>query len=199
MSDIVVGISTFNSYFSSGNLTKMLTWSCTHYDYVHIFIMDGAGIYNLLALGYNQEEAARKTHKNDKELIARVNKVIKTCNITNCQIIKLSELSTTPEYKSLYDKYKLLFHQEGEFYHLCLNITNNILASKVDIITEEMKLIAVQYLLAELPVILHAPTVLNITNVINITMLHKPLSEDFLCLLHDYHLPENVNIIIKTF
>lgn len=74
----------------------------------------------------------------------------------------------------------------------CLSATNNILSSKTDNVTSEMELIAVKYLLSELPIWFDSPYIFDISH---ITLAYKNLPEVFQRICYNYDMLKNTTIV----
>ncbi len=185
----LIAISPFNSYFSVTNITHLLRWACETFSEFNLFIMDGASKYNLMALGYDEEKAVKKTKEQDKKLF---NKVIKSCIAVGMsekdaheKIILLNHLSQTQRYLESYNRYKTVFETNVSFRNDCLGATRLMLEHKNGSINDTSVSIAVQYLLAELPIWFDIPYVLNVPSSV---LVYKDLSLFWKKIYYDYDL-----------
>lgn len=196
----LIGVSTFNSYFSVENMEKLFLWAHKNFTHFNVFFMDGASIFNLMAVGYHEQEALRKTKKHDRNI---ENKIIKSLvNIgfdmetSKEKIVLLSTLSKNKKYSDLHEKYVNLFEENILFRNDCLNATNEMLSSKVQEISNDSLYLAVKYLLAELPLWFEAPFILNLNSS---TFIYKDLSYFWKKICYDYNLLSSTQkILVKS-
>ncbi|MBX9697459.1 MAG: tRNA-dependent cyclodipeptide synthase, partial [Alphaproteobacteria bacterium] len=73
-SHALIGISPFNGYFTTSNIEKTLIWAHSNFENFEVFTMDKASKYNLIAMGYSENEAIKKAKKQDQHL---KNKIIR--------------------------------------------------------------------------------------------------------------------------
>nr|VFK04257.1 MAG: tRNA-dependent cyclodipeptide synthase [Candidatus Kentron sp. H]VFK04532.1 MAG: tRNA-dependent cyclodipeptide synthase [Candidatus Kentron sp. H]VFK07807.1 MAG: tRNA-dependent cyclodipeptide synthase [Candidatus Kentron sp. H] len=57
----VLGISPYNSYFSEHNIKILLEWGWDHFSSLSLLIPDEASQYTLMALGYDEAKAKKKS------------------------------------------------------------------------------------------------------------------------------------------
>ncbi|MGN6670646.1 MAG: tRNA-dependent cyclodipeptide synthase, partial [Candidatus Nucleicultricaceae bacterium] len=67
-SHALIGVSPFNGYFTASNIEKTLIWAHSNFKSFGVFTMDKASKYNLIAMGYSEDEAIKKTKKQDQHL-----------------------------------------------------------------------------------------------------------------------------------
>lgn len=70
----LICVSPFNGYFTTSNIEDLLRWAHFNFKEYSIFTMDKASKYNLMAVGYTEIEAIKKTRKQDQHL---KNKIIR--------------------------------------------------------------------------------------------------------------------------
>lgn len=161
-----IAVSAFNSYFSVKNMEILFNWSCNNFRDFNVFIMDEVSIFNLMALGYNEGHAYKKTRKHDNNL---KNKVIKSLvnigfslEMSNKKILFLSNISQSETYINSYERYLKIFENNLSFRNDCLGATKSMLLDKVAYVSNNAVNLSVKYLLAELPFWFDIPYVLNI-------------------------------------
>lgn len=168
----IVGISPSNSYFSVQNIAEMLKFAATNFKEFGVFIPDTISTYTLQALGYSEIEANRKTRKYDNQtknkLKQALDLIASDFNVSNTSIIFLSELLKNNTYLEVYEACKQEFNKNKEFRQGCLETSRLVLETNLRIgrhhkneISEESLLIAVEYFLKELPVMLNSPKIQN--------------------------------------
>lgn len=166
----LLAISAFNSYYSVKNMEMLFEWAKNNFDNFNVFVMDGASIYNLMASGHDEKHATKLTHKNDNNLINKIiNSLINvgfSLEDTHEKIIKLSKLSLTEKYCTLYNKYVSYYESNNDFRNDCLMTTKDVLPNANEL--------AVKYLLAELPIWFDIPYLLDVDSAV---LVYKSLSE----------------------
>jgi len=197
----LIGVSPCNSYFSISNMEFLFSWARENFHNFNVFIMDGASIFNFMAMGYDEKRALKKTRKNDKNL---QNKVI--TSLTNIgfslvdarkKILLLSELSKCDKYIEVYNRYVHIFETNAIFREDCLGATKLMLSEKMEDVTDEAIHLSMKYLLAELPLWLETPNVLNIQSS---AVIYQVLSFFWgrICYNHSFLSPKQ-ELIIKRF
>ena len=196
----LVAISTFNSYFSIENMEKLFYWAHQNYSYFNIFFMDGASKFNLMAIGYDEQKAIRKTRSHDNNL---KNKIIKSLSsidpsfeYSQNRIILLSDLSCNKIYIDLYNIVQKKFDEDINFQRDCFEATKMMLSTKTPEVTQEALDLAVQYLLAELPLWFNTPDILDVNSS---SLVYKDFSVPWQRICYDHKfLSPNQKITIKS-
>lgn len=162
----VLAISPFNGYFTEENITKLIGWAIKNFKGISVFIPDGWSVYTLMAQGYTEEKARKKTKLQDSNL---KNKVIRAfTNNGICEKLCLdyfvtSEILTNDKnYCEIYEKCINKFDTDQIFRDVCLSASRNLLSKNNENVTEDMLNIAVKYILLELPIYLDSPKILNV-------------------------------------
>lgn len=186
----LVAISSRNSYYSVKNMTLLFGWAKMQYEDFNVFVMDAASKYNLMALGYNETRAIKITRKNDQNLINKIMTSLENAGAKETKIIRLSDLEHTERYCELYDKYYSYFESNVNFRNDCLEATKEA-SPNADIN------IAVNYLLAELPIWFDIPFLLNIHSAV---LVYKDLTLSWRKICYNYDLlSTNQEFMIKCF
>ena len=173
----LVAISTFNSYFSVENMEKLFFWTHQNYADFNVFVMDGASKFNLMAMGYDDQKASKKTRKQDNNMKNKVFKSL-TCigfslEESEKKLLLLSKISKKKEYAEVYKNCIKFFEENNFFREDCLNATRALLSSKIQNVTDDNLYLAVKYLFLELPVWLNTPYILKVNSS---TFIYKDLS-----------------------
>lgn len=197
----LIGVSPFNGYFTASNIEKTLIWAHSNFDNFNVFTMDKSSKYNLIAMGYAEDEAIKKTKKQDQHLKNKIMRGLKSIGISEQdaekKILLISHLYENPHYIELYEYCKNLFRSNSSFRDDCLNASEQILLGKTDHITRELLNVSVQYLLEELPVWIDTPYILGIPFSV---FVYKDLSEFWCNLFNKYGLvSDNQKILVKSF
>lgn len=195
----LIGISPFNGYFTTSNIEKTLIWACSNFKSFDVFTMDKASKYNLIAMGYSEEEAIKKTKKQDQHLKNKIMRGLQSTgfseNDTEKKIVLISNLYDNDKYIELYEYCKNLFQSNSSFRDDCLNASKQILLDKTEHITRELLEVSVRYLLEELPVWINTPYILDIPFSV---FVYKDLSDCWYNLFSKYGLVSgNQKILVK--
>ena len=167
----LIGISPFNSYFSTEKILEIFEWINTQYTDFAVFIPDQISKYTYEALGYKESRVHQKIRKQDNYTINKINNTLlyfyqKNPDKSIINVHSISQLREKQSYKDLYEIYSNLFANNKEFRQNCLDMTewvllNNSKAKGVKI-EEAQKNIAVQYFLLELPIMTHSTNILEL-------------------------------------
>jgi cyclo(L-tyrosyl-L-tyrosyl) synthase len=169
----LIGISPFNGYFSVERMRKLFQWSFSTFKKVHIFIPDGISVHTLRGLGHADDYAARKTRENDKTLRKNVCKALSSFSHpqSNSCILYMSDLLKNEQYLTVYKEILKQFERNEDFRSMCLKFSEEILLSKNQTNKPLNPLIAVPYLLYELPFFLNTPYILGVDS--SVTIYHS--------------------------
>ena len=196
----LIGVSTFNSYFSQENMEKLFCWAQQSFNNFNVCVMDEASIFNLMAMGYDKKEALKKTKRNDKYLYNKIIRSLTSLGFSLDQsqrkILHYSYLSKSTPYLKIYNKCVNLFNNNVNYTNDCLNATKLMLADKVNNLDEDKLDLAVKYLLAELPFWYDTPYILGINSS---TFIYKDLSFYWQRICYNYDLlSKKQSIYIKN-
>lgn len=181
-------------------MDKLFGWVNNHFESFDVFIMDNASQYTLMALGYPEDEAIKKTKKQDRNLYNKVTSCLMNTGFREDSVQKkialLSQVSAKDRFQMLYSRYLTEFKNNPSFQKDCLNASEDILSGKMDVVTHDALLIASQYLLLELPIWFNIPEVFNIPSSV---LIYKDFSSPWrhLCCNHGFVSP-NQKILIKN-
>ena len=168
----LIGISPFNSYFSSSKILELCQYVANSYNNFAIFIPDKISKFTLTALGYDDNRIHHKVRKQDNYTINKVNKALLSFYQNNIiypeiKIYNISILQQNITYQQLYKYYKTLFLENQVFRKNCLEVTEWVLycnkkhKNEPFLITDQQKHIAVEYFLSELPIMANMSSILN--------------------------------------
>lgn len=164
----LIGISPFNGYYNSDNIDTLVTWAAVSFKDFHLFTMDESSKYNLMAQGYSEEEAVKKTRKQDQHLY---NKMVRSLEKLGCsptearsKILLISDLKKNKKYQELYSEYYDFYMENEGFRSDCLDATKAILEDKISSDVDQAIQIGVRYLLEEIPVWFDTPAIMNISS-----------------------------------
>lgn len=160
----LVGISPFNSYFSTARIAAIVDFCARDGRAVAVFVPDDVTRFTLQARGYPAREAERKTRRQVQYLR---NKIASAVGTRDVPIIGCAELVANPAYVTQHASIRHAFETDAAFRRKCLDTTRWVLSAGEDEpVTAEAALLGVQYLLAELPLFFHAPAVLGASHAV---------------------------------
>jgi cyclo(L-tyrosyl-L-tyrosyl) synthase len=155
----LIGISPFNSYFDEERIRQLLTACSAGGREVIAFIPDDVTTHTLEARGYPPPKAARKTRRQVQYLR---NKIARAADGTPPPILGCVELDALAPYRKRRAELADRFEHDAAFREGCLSTTRWVLAAGPgDTVCESATQHGVQYLLAELPMFLHAPEIVG--------------------------------------
>ncbi|MBB5935861.1 tRNA-dependent cyclodipeptide synthase [Streptomyces zagrosensis] len=155
-SHLCIGVSPFNSYFSTERLTALAKWALTRFEQCHFFIPDTVAAYTLEALGYTPARARHKAARQGQYVHNKVTTALRSLDVPEPQrlIFGMERLDDQPRYRELLAEATALFEQNSAFHAACIDATHWVLDRKLPPgaePSEEQLRLAVRYFLAELP------------------------------------------------
>ncbi|MCP9931467.1 tRNA-dependent cyclodipeptide synthase [Cyanobium sp. AMD-g] len=163
----VVGTSPFNSYYSEGRLTALLAWANEHFDHIDVFIPDTPTVWTLEAGGYPPEEAAHKTRRQVRYLtnkIGRARDAVGTA-ANRLRLLPWTQVARLDRYAASEQRCRDAFATDRAFQQECLAATDDVLQNRrreAHDPSHGQRLGAVDYLMAELPLILNGPELFGV-------------------------------------
>lgn len=155
--NILLGISPGNGFFSEENLLEILLYICSIAPKVYIVVPDAPHIHNFIGMGYAPNKAEKKTKKENKQTVSRLQKtidVLKTAyNVSNFAIIDWqSEIENHPVYQKNYRLILDEYHNNSDFQHDINTLSYQYLQSRTQNRTIEQIVVkeGVKYYLKEL-------------------------------------------------
>lgn len=177
---ILIGISPFNSYYSEQKITQLIYWGKLNFKQFHLFVPNTLPYFNFLAMGYLPNKAHNKTNRQWNYLKNKIQKALVNNGFSmqhfSEKIITISDhLSKNPIYNQLHQACLKKYDEDSFFKKTCLNVSKIVLSNYTDLITDQKNLeIAVQYLLAELPLYLNTPDILMVPS--SLFVYHEKLN-----------------------
>ncbi|MFF3290117.1 tRNA-dependent cyclodipeptide synthase [Streptomyces sp. NPDC003023] len=153
---VCIGVSPFNSYFSTHRLTALAQWALSEFVDCHFFIPDSAAAYTMEALGYPPERARHKARRQGAYVHNKVRTALQGLGVEDpdSRILGMDRLQRTPRYTELLSKAQALYVRDEDFRIACLGASHWVLDRKLppgaEPTPEQLEL-AVRYFLAELP------------------------------------------------
>ena len=193
-------LSPFNGYFTVKNMEILFSWAKNHTKSFNVFFMDKASKYNLMAMGYEESEAIRRTKKQDQNLYNKIITCMKNIGFDNNdsqeKILLISHLCTNNNYLEIYKKCVELFETNMNFKNDCLSISKSFLQAKMNDFSEESLYIAVNYLLEELPIWLNTPSIIKVSSSV---LIYKDFSKFWQNICYNYGLiSSRQKILVKN-
>ncbi|WP_050986820.1 tRNA-dependent cyclodipeptide synthase [Streptomyces sudanensis] len=153
---VCIGVSPFNSYFSTPRLRRLADWALTRFPGVHFFVPDAAAAYTLEALGYDPARARHKAQRQGQYVHNKICTALRAEGVEHPEdlVLGMDRLHGTARYTELLDEAHRRFHEDGDFRAACLDASHWVLDRKLPpgtVPTEEQLRGAVRYFLAELP------------------------------------------------
>ncbi|MFH8365825.1 tRNA-dependent cyclodipeptide synthase [Streptomyces sp. NPDC018031] len=151
-----IGVSPFNSYFSTTRLTALAGWALSQFDSCHFFVPDTAAAYTLEALGYPPDRARHKAQRQGQYVHNKITTALRHLGVEEPAglILGMDRLSRNARYGELLETAQALFRDDDAFRAACLDASHWVLDRKLPpgaVPTDEQLLLAVRYFLAELP------------------------------------------------
>ncbi|PZD95675.1 tRNA-dependent cyclodipeptide synthase [Paenibacillus sambharensis] len=176
---ILVGISPFNSRFSEAYIYKLIGWAVRSFDAVSV-LLAGREAANLLeALGTPRGKADAKVRKEVSRNRRFAQRALSEHGAEPQAIHTFSDFGEQAAYRSLREEVEALFHDQPAFRNACLSMSHTALLGRargvnqvLEAVHEEMLELAVQYVLAELPLFLGGADILGIEE--TLLAYHQP-------------------------
>lgn len=196
----LIGVSPFNGYFSVHNMEILFDWAKDNFHTFDVFTMDKASKYNLMAMGYEEHQAIKKTKKQDQHLYNKIIRCLTSVGFSEEEskrkVLLISHLYNNKRYLETFKKCKDLFDTNSFFRNDCLNASKYMLAGKTELLTDEFTNLAVNYLLEELPIWFNTPYILGLSSSV---FVYKDLSLFWHNICYNYGLiSPNQKIFIKN-
>ncbi|WFC40262.1 tRNA-dependent cyclodipeptide synthase [Pseudoxanthomonas sp. SE1] len=150
----LVGISPFNSYFSTERIQSIIDFCEDGGRAVALFVPDDVTRFTLQARGYTKDEAVRKTSRQMRYLRNKMNQAMGARRLA---ILGCESLATNAAYQNRLAEALDRFETDDVFRRRCLDTTRWVLSAKDgEPVGLDAAMLGVQYLLAELPLFFHA-------------------------------------------
>ncbi|ALV38603.1 hypothetical protein AS200_16960 [Streptomyces sp. CdTB01] len=159
-----LGISPFNSHFSTPRIAGLVRWGLETFAHVHFFVPDTAAAHTLEALGYPPEKAAWKARRQGQYVRNKITKALADNGVPDPapHLLDGQALATNPSYQELTAQVEQHFRTDSGFAQACLSASAWVLERRLPPgrqPTHEQLRGAVRYFLAELPLFLDTPRI----------------------------------------
>ncbi|GAA3188135.1 cyclo(L-leucyl-L-leucyl) synthase [Streptomyces virens] len=153
---VCIGVSPFNSYFSTPRLRRLAGWALRRFGNVHFFVPDAVAAYTLEALGYEPDRARHKARRQGQYVHNKIATALHTLGVANPDrhVLGMDRLYGTPRYLTLLDEAYRCFQEDEDFRTACLGASHWVLERNLPpgaTPGEEQLHSAARYFLAELP------------------------------------------------
>lgn len=160
-----LGISPFNGYFTTERIITLAGWALDNFAAVHLFVPDVPAGATLEALGYSPERAAAKARRQACYLRNKICRALETLGVPDPteMILDWAALSRNARYRERLTATRDRFESDPDFASTCVEATRWVLQDRLEpqeITTPRLR-IAVDYLLAELPLFLDTPRIVG--------------------------------------
>lgn len=159
-----LGISPFNSYFSTERIAALLNWARARFTRLHLFVPDRAAAYTLEALGYPPARARRKAHRQARYLHNKIDRARQLADMPeqDAAVLGAEALEANSRYTSLLEHAQQQFDHDPTFRDVCLQASDWVLQGHLaGEPTIEQRHAAVRYFLAEFPLFVDTPGIVG--------------------------------------
>lgn len=160
-----LGISPFNGHFTTERITRLAAWALDGFQAVHLFVPDVPAAVTLEALGYSPERAAAKARRQACYLRNKICRALEALDVPDPAdlILDWAALTDNAAYRERLSAVQQAFGSDKDFAGACVEATRWVLAGRLE--PEEITLsrlqVAVDYLLAEMPLFLDTAAIVG--------------------------------------
>jgi cyclo(L-tyrosyl-L-tyrosyl) synthase len=153
---VCIGVSPFNSYFSTERLASLARWAYDGFESFHFFVPDEITAYTFEALGYPTSRAQQKAHRQARYTHNKIQTALAAASLPNPgdYVLGMQQLNANPRYLELCEQVHRLFADSESFREACLDATRWVLDGKLPAgraAEPEQLSLGARYFLAELP------------------------------------------------
>lgn len=192
----VLGISPFNSYFSTTRIQQLAAWGLRHFASIHLFVPDVPAAYTLEALGYAPNKAAKKARRQANYLRNKILRALARLEMPPNQIAEIivfsDRLVANASYQHKLRVCEHVYHSRPSFRSACHEAARWVLQNHISpevSVTPAMLQTAARYLLAELPLFIDSVSIFEQPT--SVFGYHQ--STMFLQQLYEGHFPVSVS------
>ncbi|GGJ95993.1 cyclo(L-leucyl-L-leucyl) synthase [Pilimelia anulata] len=153
---VCIGVSPFNSYFSTERLASLARWAHDGFASFHFFVPDEITTYTFEALGYPASRARQKAHRQARYTHNKIRAALATLPLADpeSRVLGMADLYANARYVELHRHVNELYDKSEQFREACIDATRWVLSGKLPddrpAAPEQLSL-GVRYFLAELP------------------------------------------------
>jgi cyclo(L-tyrosyl-L-tyrosyl) synthase len=194
---LIIGVSINNSYFKDENLTRLISWASKRSNSVYIMIPDEPAVYTMMALGYTEKEAEKKSKKKSNALENKCNQIIESLNVsTTVRVLRWKNFNSNICYSEALFDLRNTYQSDENFMSAVRTATIEVMLSN-GVLTpnREAVEIGIQFLLKELAFISHADLILGQSNVGYVYHRTMSLMKDIIEKRHVFNFSNSVGFI----
>jgi cyclo(L-tyrosyl-L-tyrosyl) synthase len=162
-SHALIGVSLFNSYYSTPRLIALIDWAARTFEQSHVAIFDVPHAYTLAAQRGHAEGAVRRARKEGKKLRNKVTRIIAEVapdSGDRLHLLAWDDLMRNDEYLTLRVEVELAFCTDPVFRDACLAMAGTLLDGD-DARSAAAAMLGVRYLLDELPLFIDSSRIVG--------------------------------------
>ncbi|MFI8499638.1 tRNA-dependent cyclodipeptide synthase [Streptomyces sp. NPDC085524] len=161
-----IGISPFNSYFSTERIRALAAWGRERFARVDFFVPDAPSAFTFEALGYSPERAAWKARRQGQYTRNKICTALTGLGVADPEdrILGWAELEGNAAFAQLHDRCRELYEVDEAFGDACREAAVWVLSGKLpegSRPSEQQVECAVRYFLAELPLFVDTPAIVG--------------------------------------
>lgn len=194
---LILGISINNSYFKEENLARLVSWASMRSNSVYIMIPDEPAVHTMMALGYTEKDAEKKSKKKSNALENKCNQIIESLDVsTTVRVLRWKDFNSNIHYTESLSGLRNVYQSDENFKCAVKNTTIEVLLSNGLLAPSgEVLEIGVQFLLKELAFISHADLILGHQSVGYVYHRTMPLMKDIIEKRHVFNFSNSVGFI----
>ncbi len=151
-----LGVSIPHKFFSKKNIKFYSEWGSKQFKEFIILLMDDPEKYNFQVFkNMNEKDALKHARKKSDELKQGYSKVLRNLKIDNLKIMQFRDFVTNKKYGEILHEINTLFDSNGSFRKDLLKLMEVNIGGKIKELSNDKKLILVNYLIEELASILY--------------------------------------------
>jgi tRNA-dependent cyclodipeptide synthase len=161
---ILLGISPFNSFYTTQCLTTLVTWATREFSDVHVLLAGHEAAYRLVAAGVAPARAVRRVthHIHDMRKVCRRALTKAGYSQPNRHIHVWTTFHANPRYRQLYEAALLAYEQDEQVRSIAQTMITQALNSTLDRAPTPADIEAnIPYVAAEIPLLVDTPGVLE--------------------------------------
>lgn len=161
---VCLGISPFNSYFTTPRMVSLIQWAMQNFEQVEFYIPDEAAAYTLQAQGYDRKKAMHKARRQGKYLKNKVKTACAEAGLLEPSIYDAARLREVSAYTQLQQDVRQRFEQDAVLREAVMTTSGWILDKRLPegvTASQEQNLLAVEYFLEELPLFVDSPAIFS--------------------------------------
>lgn len=178
----LIGISPFNSRFSSDYVNALIDWATAHFDAIDVLLPSEEEAARLLvAAGSTHSKAQKKTRREIGRHLKILEPIIERHRTWNrpIRIFQFSDMKDNQAYQKERARVETAFETDQSFREACLEMSRQAVGGRVKgtggntgAIDEEQVNLALPYIFAEIPFYVNTPALLSLKH--SVLIYHRP-------------------------